>query len=426
MYYKSILSNGVRLLTVPAKNTKAVTVLVLLPVGSRYESLSLTGASHFIEHMIFKGTRQRPSNLAIAKELDGIGAEYNAFTGKEYTGYWIKTIKEKMNVGFDVLSDIIFNSVFDMGEFQREKGVILQEIKMYQENPLLYISDFFDHILYGKHPLGKLISGPMNAIKKMSRKNLLSYKEKFYQPSQMLIAVCGNIRKPEIVDSVEKYFGGHKGARKKSKYLAFKKTSAQLKHRVGILFKNVDQVQIALGGFAYPYNHRQIEVLDLLLIILGGNMSSRLFTEVRVKRGLAYFVRTYSETYKDTGAYVIRAGVDKEKVLETLKVILHELEKIKKNGVSVGELRRAKDYFNGILKLSIEDSANLVGWYAKQLLMTNKIISPKQKLQKIKRVTCKDIQGVARQLFFKQGLNLGLIGPFRNKNPFLRILQKSI
>ena len=171
MYYQTKLVNGIRLLVMPIKSTKAITVLILLPVGSRYEAKSLNGVSHFIEHMMFKGTKRRPSSLAVAKELDRIGAEYNAFTSQDMTGYWIKTISDKIEVGFDVLSDMLFNSLFDKQEFEREKGVILEEIKMYQENPLFYIDDFFHQICYDQHPLGRLITGPIETIKKLKRRN---------------------------------------------------------------------------------------------------------------------------------------------------------------------------------------------------------------------------------------------------------------
>ena len=426
MYSQIKLINGIRLLVMPIKSTKAITVLVLLPVGSRYETKALNGVSHFIEHMMFKGTKRRPSSLAVAKELDRIGAEYNAFTGQDTTGYWIKTISEKIEVGFDVLSDMLFNSLFDQHEFEQEKGVILEEIKMYQENPLLYIDDFFHQIFYGQHPLGRLITGPIETIKKLKRVNLLNYKEKFYQPDQMIIAVAGNINKAGAIRLVKKYFSPYQNKRIKNKYVSFKKTKSLLGHRVGILFKEIEQTQIALGGFAYPYNHRDLEPLLLLLIILGGNMSSRLFTEVRVKRGLVYFIKADASIYQDIGNYVIRAGVDKDKALETLKVILNEIKKIKEKVVTNEELARAKDYFQGTMKLSLEDSANIAGWHAKQLLLTNQIISPQEKLRRVRKVNQQDIQRVVNYLFVKQGLKLALIGPFKNKKPFLRVLKKGV
>ncbi len=414
------------MITIPIKNTKAVTVLTLLPVGSRYETKELNGASHFIEHMLFKGTRLRPSNLAIAKELDKIGAQYNAFTGKDHTGYWVKVVREKMEVAFDVLSDVLFNSLFEPGEFQREKGVIVEEIKMYEENPLFHIENLFEKTLYANHPLGWLISGPASTVKKITRKKLLDYKEKFYQPSQMIVVVAGDVKKSQITRLIKKYFGSYSGQKRTNQYLPFKKTVKGIRHKVSILFRETKQVQIALGGLAYSYTHQKIEAASLLAIILGGNMSSRLFTEVRVKRGLAYFIRAGIDIYQDTGNYLIRAGVDKTKAIEAIKVILDELKKIKKDGVTDEELRRAKDYIKGTFNLSLEGSSNLASWYGKQALLIGKILSPREKLARIKKVSRSDIQKVVDYFFAKQGLNLALIGPFRHNKPFLRVLEKGV
>ena len=424
MYSQLKLANGIKLLTIPLKNTKAITVLVLLPVGSRYEPKELNGSSHFIEHMMFKGTKRRPSNLAIAKELDGIGAEYNAFTGKDHTGYWIKLVSEKLDIALDVLSDVLFNSLFDEGEFQREKGVILEEIKMYEENPLYHIEDLFEETIYGEHPLGWLISGDIPTIQNLNREKLLTYKEKFYQPNQMLVVLAGDIQNKQAAELIKKYFNYSKTKSSKNKYLKFGEKIEKPKSKIKIFFQDIKQAQIALGAFAYPYNHPLIEALSLLAIILGGNMSSRLFTEIRVKRGLAYFVKMELNPYQDTGYYAIRAGVDQEKITEALSVILDEIKKIREGGVTPEELNRAKDYIEGTLKLSLEDSAALAGWYGKQKLLIGKTLSPQEKLDKIKKVTLSDIQRVANFLFKNQNLNLALIGPFKENKPFLQILSK--
>ena len=424
MYSQTIFTNGLKLITIPVKDAKTATVLVLLPVGSRYESVHLNGVSHFIEHMLFKGTKKRLNSLAISKELDGIGAYYNAFTGKDHTGYWVKSAKEKIGTSLDVLSDMLFNSVFDQKEFDNEKTVILEEIKMYEENPLFYISEFFENTLFNKDALGQLISGHLSDVKALSRQSLIKYKEMFYQPNRMLVIVAGGTEKTKTIKLVKKYFISHKGKAKKIKYtpLIRKKTKPGVKIR----FKDLKQAQIALGGFAYPYNHPKLEAATLLSIILGGNMSSRLFIQVREKRGLAYSVKMGLDKYQDVGNYVIQAGVDKEKVLETVKIILNELSKVKKNIVTKEELTRAKDYIGGTMKIYLEDSVNLATWYGYQSLFVNKIISPSQQLEKIKRVTQKQIQNVAQDIFCKQNLKLALIGPFKNKQSLLRILEKKI
>jgi predicted Zn-dependent peptidase len=424
MYRQIKFPNGFKLIIVPQNKTEIITVLILLPIGSRYEPNNLNGASHFIEHMMFKGTSRRPDSLSIAKELDGLGAEYNAFTGKEYTGYWVKTTQKKAEIALDVLSDMLFNSVFKKEEFEQERGVILEEIKMYKENPLLYIDDLFESSLYFNHSLGKLISGEENDVKKMNREELLKYKKMFYLPGQMVMAIAGGINKNKIIKSAERYFGHLKNKKQNNKFKPFL-PAQKSKNRVNLIFKkNLKQAQIALGGLAYPYNHPNNEALRLLLVILGGNMSSRLFTEVRVKRGLVYTINADSETYQDIGKYGIFAGVDKDRIMEAIEVILDELKKIKKFGITKEELIRAKNYIDGSLNLQMEDSASLAKWYAKQSLFAKKISTPKERLKKIKKVTSDNIKKIANQLF--NGKILVIIGPFKNKKPFLRILEKKV
>ena len=425
MYFQTKLSQGLRLITVPVKNAESVTIEVLLPVGSRYETKDLNGASHFIEHMMFKGTKRRPSSLLVAKELDSLGARYNAFTSKDHTGYWIKAVDDKTEKAFDILSDMVFNSVFDKEEFEREKKVILEEVKMYEENPLFHIEDMFEKVLFGNHPLSWLISGGP-AVQKITRQKLMAYKEKFYQPNQMIVVVAGNIKNQEAVKLVKKYFGAYQGKNNKNNFSQFKSEEKKSWPKTNILFKDTNQVQIALGGLAYSYHHPNLEAASVLSLILGGNMSSRLFNEIRVKRGLAYFVEMELGVYQDTGSFEIRAGVDKNRTEETLKVILEELNKIKKQGVSKEELTRAKDYIEGTMKLSFEESATLASWYGRQLLLVGKIITPKEKLKKIKMVSQSDIQRIANQLFKSQNLSLAMIGPFKENRQFLRILQDGI
>jgi len=426
MYSEKVFSNGFKLITAPAQNTKTATILVLLPAGSRYENNGLYGASHFIEHLMFKGTSRRPSSLAIAKELDKIGAQFNAFTSKDHTGYWVKTTADKVNVSFDVVSDMLFHSLFDLSEFKQEKNVILEEIKMYEENPLLYIDEFFEETLYHNHMLGKPISGRSADIKKMSLTKLIDYRDKFYQPSQMVMAVAGNINKSHIIKLSQKYFANNLGKKGKNKYEVFRSKGKQ-GNKVRVLTRDVQQAQIALGGFSFcPYGDSKTETLLLLSIILGGNMSSRLFGEIRVKRGLAYFVKTDLNSYQDVGSYAIRAGVDKEKVSSTLKVILEELNKIKKYGVSREELKRAKDYFQGVMLLSLEDSSVLSSWYARQGLFLRQMITPQQRLKRVKMVKVGDIKILANRLFRKNSFNLAVIGPFKSSIPFLRVLEEGI
>lgn len=425
MYSEKIFPNGFKLIMAPAQNAKTTTVLVLLPIGSRYEDKELGGASHFIEHLMFKGTSHRPSSLAIAQELDKIGAQFNAFTSKDHTGYWVKTAANKVNVSFDVISDMLFHSLFLSDEFEREKNVIVEEIKMCEENPLMYIDEFFEGILYHGHMLGKPISGSKKDVQEMSLDRLIDYRDKFYQPSQMVMVVAGNVDKSKIIELSHKYFANNLGKKKKNRYDIFSRKEKR-ENRVQVLTKDIQQAQIALGGLACHYGDPQTEAMLLLSIILGGNMSSRLFGEIRVKRGLAYFIRADLNSYQDVGSYVIQAGVDKEKVPETLKVILAELDKIKRNGVSEGELKRAKDYFQGVMLLSLEDSSDLGAFYARQGLFLKKIITPQERLKRVRMVKATDVKHLANRLFQKNSFNLAIIGPFKNSIPFLRVLREGI
>ncbi len=418
------LSNGLKIIFVPQKNTQAITTLALLPVGSRYETSSLNGASHFIEHMFFKGTKRRPSNLAIAQELDSLGAEYNAFTAKDHSGYWVKAKSQHLDKVLDILSDIIFNSLFEPKEFEGERGVILEEIKMREDNPMMHIEDFFEETLYGQHPLGRLISGQERTIKRVKRSDILSFKNKFYQPENILLVLAGNIKENQK-DLVRKYFGEIKeGSKRKIAFSRFKNFFSG--SRLSLLPKATKQVQIALGVPAYSYLHPDYETLIILSIILGGNMSSRLFNEVRVKRGLAYFIATEVGPYQDVGSFVIRAGLDKERIFEALEVVVEELKKIKKQGVTTEELFRAKDYFEGKLLLGLEDSADVAAWYGKAKLLLGRLITPEEKIKKIKQVKREDVQRVANKLLNRKDLNLAIIGPFKKRQPFLRILEKAL
>lgn len=414
------------MITAPIAGTEAVTILILLPVGSRYETKEINGASHFIEHMMFKGTERRPSNLAIAKELDALGADYNAFTGKDLTGYWIKLDKDNIETGVEILSDILFNSLFDRSELERERGVILEEIKMYEDNPLLYIDDLFEQTLYNNHPLGWSISGKMENIRKISYQEILDFKNKHYRPNQMLIAVAGNIEKRAIKKIIVKFFGQSSSAKKETWSAKKFLNSQQTGPIVNILTKDVQQIQLALGFPAYSYFHPKLDVLTLFSIILGGNMSSRLFTEVRVKRGLAYFVKTDLSIYKDTGNFVVRAGIDKEKIKEATAVILEELKKIRDQGAGADELARAKTFFEGKLSLELEDSASVASWYAKYEMMLGKIFTPAEKIAKIKKITNRDVQLVAKDIIRSSALNLAIIGPAIDRSSLLPVLERGL
>ena len=395
--------------------------MVLLPVGSRYETPEINGVSHFIEHLLFKGTKNRPTSLDISKELDSVGAEYNAFTAKDHTGYYVKITADKMELAFDVLADMIFNSLFDPKEIDKERGVIIEEINMYQDNPLIYLGAMFEQTIYGDKPLGRLISGPKKVIQKVSRGQILQYKEKFYQPANMVLVVAGGFNGPKARKLAQAYFGNR--AEKKPRVNFAKLKISQTKPKVNLLFKDTQQVQIGLGFPAYSLTDERIYALYLLAVILGGNMSSRLFTVVREQHGLAYYIKTDVSAYQDTGSIVVQAGLDKQRLTQAIGLILAELNKVRAAGVSYKELKSAKEFLKGKLVLELEDSEEVADWYGKQLLLLDKIYTPQERLKKIFKVSQADIKKVAAEIFRQQRINFALIGPFKDKNKFREILH---
>ncbi|MFA6027766.1 MAG: pitrilysin family protein [Patescibacteria group bacterium] len=415
------LKNGLKFLKVPHQGTEAVAVLVMVKVGSRQEIAQNNGVSHFVEHLMFKGTKKRPNTQILSQELDKIGAEFNAFTSKDHTGYYIKAEAAKIDIALDVLSDILFNSVFDKQEIEKERGVITEEINMYEDTPMIYCGEMLEELLFGaKHPLGRLISGPKTVIKNISREEIINYKEKFYLPSNMIIAVAGKMDK-NIEKKVQQYFFYKIQQKKVPVFIKFH--DQQKKKRILIKFKETEQVHLALGVAGLSFFSKDLPAINLLSIILGGNMSSRLFINIRERMGLCYYIKAGHDMYEDTGIFSIQAGLDKNRVYEALAAILIELDKIVKNGVDKDELIKAQDYLAGKIALDLEESLAIGSWYAKEKMFLNDLKTPEQKLQEYKQVRTADILRVAKKIFKTDKLNLSIIGPYKNEKKFLNILK---
>ncbi len=420
MYKKSILKSGLRVLTVPVKGTQAVTILVLVGVGSRNETKETNGLSHFLEHMFFKGTQKRPNTTDLIEPLDRVGGIYNAFTGKEYTGYWAKVNHKKLDLALDWVSDIFLHSKFDEKEIQREKGVIIQEMKMYLDTPTLYLYDVWEKLLYGDQPVGWLTIGEKENILRFRRKDFIDYRKKHYLAPNALVCVAGNIDSDEINRKIRSYF---KGVKSGEAALKIKTIEYQEGPQAFIHSKKTDQTHLCLGVRAHDLFHPQRYAQTLLATILGGYMSSRLWISVRERRGLAYYVRTNSQTLTDAGFLVTQAGVDHSKAESAIRVILKEYQRIKNRKVSKSELQKAKDNFYGAFSLSLESSDAQAAFYAGQELLTNKIISPKEEIEMINKVTAEDILKLAKDIFQPNKLNLAMIGPFDDKTKFQKILK---
>lgn len=404
---KIILSNGMPTFLVNIPRAKSATVLVMFKTGSKYENRQNSGLSHFLEHMFFKGTKNRPTTRDLSGELDSIGAEFNAFTGKEYTGYYIKSQKAKFNVALDVLSDMLINSKFEQTEIDRERGVIIEELNMYEDNPLMYIEDVFESCLYGDTPAGWDTIGFKENILNLNRQDFLDYYDSQYGANGSAVFVAGDFSDDKIKKELEKKFGEFKKNKYKNK---IKVVETQKIPSVKIKNKKTDQITLSLGFRAFPSNHKDEKVLKLLSIILGGSMSSRLFIELRERRGLAYYVRSNVELYSDCGYISVQAGIPKDKLNESVKVILNEYKKLKKELVGKEELQKAKDLFAGKLIVNMEGTDDFTSWYGHQFPFSKKFLSPDEALKKIKKVSSQDIRRVANNLFVNKSLNLAVIG----------------
>jgi predicted Zn-dependent peptidase len=417
---KILLKNGLASFLIKTPMLETATVLAIFKTGSKYESRKTSGLSHFLEHMFFKGSEKRPDTLALSSELDSIGAEFNAFTGKEYTGYYIKAPRKKIEVALDVLSDMLINSKFEEEEIEREKGVIIEEMNMYMDNPMMRIEDIFETCLYGDVPAGWDIIGSKESVLSFKRKDFVKYFREQYGTKSMGLFLAGNFSSGEARKLLEKNFSDiPKNDYKKKKAVLEK----QSKPKYLIEKKKTDQYTISLGFRAFPAGHKDELVLKLLSVILGGSMSSRLFIELRERRGLAYYIRSSFEAYTDTGYISVQAGIPKNKLVESIETILNEFRKLKTELVSKKELKRAQDLLTGKITVRMEGSDSFTTWYGRQFPLRSEFLSPQETLKKFKQVSAEDIQRVAKKLFVEQGLNLALIGDIKDEKSIYNILK---
>lgn len=418
-YQLTTFNNGLKLITAPLENTKAVTVLFLLGVGSRFEKKEQSGLSHFLEHMFFKGTKKRPTTMDIAKALDAVGASYNAFTSEENTGFYVRAASEHFDLALDVLFDILYNSQFDLGEITKEKGVIAEEINMYQDTPQIYVADVAKKLFYGDQPLGRSVAGEKEIIRKFSRENFLEYRNQFYTPDNMVIAVAGAKNHQDWLQKIKNLFDkiDLKKQGQYQKILENQQKPALLVHQ-----KKTDQAHLILGFRSIPRTDERRPTLKVLNNLLGETMSSRLFDEVREKRGLAYYISSEMADFQDAGVLGVAAGVDLARIEEAVKVILEEFVKIKTKLVADEELHRAKENLKGRLYLGLEESFAVAEFLAEQELFWQKIEDPDELVEKYSKVTPTDIQKFAREFFVSQNLNLAIIGPFTKKDNLGKIL----
>lgn len=413
MHKKTIFDNGLRVIAVPMEGTKTATIMVVIGTGSKYETKEINGISHFLEHLFFKGTKKRPTIIAVSEELDRIGAEYNAFTGKEYTGFYAKTAVFQLDKAMDIISDILLNPLIPENEIEKERGIILEEIKMIKDDPPRYISDLFETLLYGDAPAGWDIAGTPESVNSISREKIIDYFQNQYVAKNITIVVAGAIKSEEALEKVKKYFNGFDGRnfRKKLPVKEFQK-----KPEILIYPKKTDQAHISIGVRGYNLKHPDRYTLALLSAILGGGMSSRLFISVREKQGLAYYIFSGAELYTDSGYFTSQAGIDAKNLEKTVSIILDEYKKIAEKGPAAAELQKVKDYIRGRMIMGLESSSAMASFFADQEILEGKILTPEEKFARLDAVKIEDIQRVAQDIFKNEKLNMTVIGPIKKEN----------
>jgi len=411
----SILSNGLQVIYASQEHTNSVTVMVFSRVGSRYENKEINGASHFIEHLMFKGTERRPTTLDISKELDRYGAEFNAFTGKDATAYYVKIDAKHGALAVDLLHDMLTNSKFDPVEMDRERGVIIEEINLYEDNPRMHIEDLLEGVLFPNSTLGWNIAGPREVIRAVSREALVNYRDAYYVPERMAVVVAGAIDET-LKSEIEKRFGQIEAPTVKCDvvFAPFEKPK-KLAEPLALQTKNTEQVQLGIAFHGVSMSDADRPAANVLATILGGSMSSRLFIQVRERLGLCYSINASHQSLDDTGVFTIMSGLEKTRLKEAIGVIWEELEKTINQPVDYEELARAKDYITGKTALSMEDSSNEANWYGKLWLYGQKLVAPEERLKEIQSVTLEQIQAVAKKIFHPDHMAASVIGPFEDK-----------
>ena len=418
-FERQTLPNGLRVLTAPMPQMPSVACVIMLAAGSRYETSATSGIAHFSEHMFFKGTERRPTARDIGTEIDGIGGEFNAFTGKEYTAYYVKCAAEFRDVALDVLVDMLRNSKFAAEEIEREKGVIVEEMNMYYDTPRDYISGVYDELLYGDQPLGWDIIGRKETITAATRETFLDYLGRWYKPSRMVVGIGGQIG-DGLLARIEQLLGELEDG--KTGDPAPVELPQVDGPRVKIHRKDSDQAHLCLGVTSYPLVHPDRYTLQLLATVLGTGMSSRLFTEVRERRGLAYYVYALNHSYVDAGSLYSQAGVDIERATEAVSTIVTELRRIADEAVPQAELDKSRNLAKGRFLLQLENPHGMILFGLRREVLEGRAADPQEILDGLDAVTAEDVQRVAQDVIGSNGLNLALIGPFDDAEKFEQLL----
>lgn len=419
-FKKKTLPNGLRIITVPTKGNPSVTVMVLVETGSNYEKKSENGLSHFLEHMIFKGTPKRPSSTIVHRELDGMGAQANAFTGDEYTAYYAKAEKKQWKKALDLISDMYQNPLVPEKDLEKERGVIIQEIDMYEDLPQRQVMDVLDKLLYGDTPAGWTTLGTKEGLKKLTREDFLDYHGHHYVAKKTIVVVVGDVEESKVTAEVKKHFKDIPTGRKVSK-LSVKIN--QNKPAVQIKKKKTGQSHMILATHALDARDNRSHILDLLAVILGKGFSSRLFEKLRDEMGACYYVKANNRNYTDHGHLAVSVGIESGRAEEVLKTILEEFKKFKEELVTQEELAKAKDYVVGNMYLHLETSDSLAEFYGLNEIVVGRLETPKEEEKKIRSVTSQQIKKLAKEIFQNKNLNLAIVGNIKDEKPLKKALN---
>jgi predicted Zn-dependent peptidase len=419
LYQKITLDNGLRLVTATMPHTRSVSIGFFIGAGSRYETEEQAGISHFIEHLCFKGTTKRPTATDICTAVEGVGGFLNGGTDKELTVYWCKVAQPHFTIALEVLVDILLNSRFDPADIEKERQVIIEEINMCLDSPSQRVTMLVDELLWPEHPLGRDIAGSKESVAGITRDMMLDYLAQQYQPGNIVLAIAGDIQQPEVVNIVSQAIAGWVSHQPHPGYLA---SQGKLARRLLIEHRDTEQSHLCLALPGLSINHAERFQLDLLNVILGEGMSSRLFTRIRDKLGLAYNIDSYAEHFLDTGAIIISAGVDTKNLQVAIRAILEELSRLKEV-VPESELTKAKELFKGRILLRLEDSRSVAVWMGGQEILTKRILSVDQVISIIDAVTAEELQRLAEELLVAEQLRLAVVGPIPPDEPLEDLLK---
>ncbi|MEE8469715.1 MAG: pitrilysin family protein [Dehalococcoidia bacterium] len=420
MHRKTVLSSGLRVVTSSMPHTHSVSICIFIGTGSRYEPPGQAGISHFLEHLCFKGTAQRPTSKEISESIEGIGGVLNGGTDKELTVYWAKVARPHFALALDLLVDMLRHSKFDPVEMENERNVIIEELNMCMDVPQSQVDVLIDEVVWPDQPLGRDVMGSKDTVAGIDRQMILDYLSSHYVSSNAVVSVAGDISHDEVLDSIIEALGDWAGGEPGGWSPA---EDSQDAPRLGVERRKTEQTHLCLAARGLSHLHPDRFALDLLNVILGEGMSSRLFLEIRERRGLTYDIHSHVNCFRDSGSVAIYASIDPRKVEPTIEAILDELLKLKDEQVSGAEIVKAKELGKGRLMLSMEDTRSVASWIGGQELLTERILSVDDVVSIVDAITADDLQRVARELLLTSKLNLALVGPVRNQGRLERLLK---